>query len=209
MECNRHHRLILAAASAAFLSFLSLGIAFAQDAPAQEAAPTVKDQAEPTDIDRILQDEQLRIGLQESFQRKIKLRQPDVDLTRLGTMFFTVWQHALLQEAKARFLTRAPDASELASQGDESGQAIKGPREIRLGGISYSGPRSWTVWLNGGRITPDAIPREVIDIKVAGDFIELKWFDAYTNLIFPVRLRPHQRFNLDNRIFLPGEGLPQ
>lgn len=176
----------------------------------QTGATSKEQQSAPTDIDRILQDEQLRIGLQEAFQRKSKLRQPDVDITRITTMFFTRWQHALLQEAKARFTTRAPDQGEVSvSETGDPDKRIKGPREIRLGGISYVGPSDWTVWLNGERITPNAIPKEVIDIKVAGEFIELKWFDSYLDLIFPVRLRPHQRFNLDSRIFLPGEGAPQ
>ena len=208
MGCSPFSKLALIFVAAVLLS-LPFSDVKAQEDFVQEDVPAVKEQEGQTDIDKILQDEQLRIGLQEAYQRKIKLRQPDVDPARLGTMFFTIWQHALLQEAKARFMTRAPDASELALQGDESGRTIRGPREIRLGGIAYAGPTDWTVWLNGERITPDAIPREVIDIKVAGDFIELKWFDAFTDLIFPVRLRPHQRFNLDSRIFLPGEGLPQ
>jgi hypothetical protein len=32
----------------------------------------------------------------------------------------------------------------------------------------------------------------------------MKWFDEYTNQVFPIRLRPHQRFNIDARMFLPG-----
>lgn len=209
MACNLSGRAAVSLALALFL-LLPAGAGQAQDSAVSQAEVSTEQSPVPTDIDRILQDEQLRIGLQEAFQRKSKLRQPDVDIARIGTMFFTRWQHALLQEAKARFTTRAPDQGEVsASEGGESGQQIKGPREIRLGGISYTGPSDWTIWLNGERITPNAIPKEVIDINVAGDFIELKWFDKYSDLIFPVRLRPHQRFNLDSRIFLPGEGAPQ
>jgi len=210
MACKLLHSLLTGAALC--------GIAFAavpshaQDngtapAPAVEApvTPGAEQPAAPlSDIDRILQDEQLRIGLQESFQRKSKLRAPDVDPAQLNTLLFTLWQHELLQEAKARFKTRPPDASELAADG--TGTRPQGPREISLGGISFRNPQNWTVWLNKVRITPDAIPKEVMDISVAKDYIELKWFDSSTNLIFPVRLRAHQRFNLDNRIFLPGEG---
>ena len=214
MGCSLFPRLALLCA---LTVWLSAAPARAQESPVVPAgADTVQEgvpatgQAAPTDIEKILQDEQLRIGIEEAFQRKIKLRQADVDPARLQTMFFTIWQHALLQEAKARFMTRTPDASEIANDGQQSSeQAVRGVREVRLGGIAYAGPLDWTVWLNGKRITPAAIPKEVIDIKVAGDFIELKWYDAFTDLIFPVRLRPHQRFNLDSRIFLPGEGAPQ
>jgi hypothetical protein len=170
-------------------------------APETPAAPS----AEISDIDRILQDEQLRIGLQESFQRKSKLRAPDVDPSQLTTLLFTLWQHELLLEAKALFDGRPVGEGESLA-GNGNGEKPKGLREINLGGISYRSPESWTVWLNSVRITPNAIPKEVMDISVTQNYIELKWFDAYTNLIFPIRLRAHQRFNLDNRIFLPGEG---
>lgn len=126
---------------------------------------------------------------------------------KIGTLFFTLWQHSLLQDAKRLFVTRRPTEPEIAKAGDDPAnlQPIdKGIREISVGGILYRGDKEWVVWLNGMRLVPDAIPKEVIDIKVAKTYIDLKWFDAYTNLIFPVRLRPHQRFNLDSRIFLPG-----
>jgi hypothetical protein len=45
-----------------------------------------------------------------------------------------------------------------------------------------------------------------MDIKVSRAYIDLKWFDGYTNKIYPIRLRPQERFNLDSRIFLPGTG---
>jgi hypothetical protein len=119
----------------------------------------------------------------------------------LSTLFFTKWQHALLQEAREGYTTRPPDST------DASGSVVKGPREISLGGIVYSNKDKWVVWLNKQRVTPDALPREVMDLQVSTDFVELKWYDAYTNQIFPVRLRAHQRFNIDSRIFLPGAGI--
>jgi hypothetical protein len=77
-------------------------------------------------------------------------------------------------------------------------------REITLGGIVYVDGDDWTIWLNGKRVNPKAIPKEVIDLKVYKEYVEMKWFDDYTNQIFPLRMRTHQRFNLDARIFLPG-----
>ncbi len=120
----------------------------------------------------------------------------------LTSLFFTAWQHELLQEAKMGFRTGRP-----GSGADGSAVAADpGNREISLGGIAYSSDKRWTVWLNGVRITPGALPRAIIDIKVNRAYIDLKWFDAYTNRIYPVRLRPQERFNLDSRIFLPGTG---
>jgi hypothetical protein len=128
---------------------------------------------------------------------------PSTHPDELKTLFFTAWQYALLNEAKQQFNTRPPSASEMQN---DNGQKQSGPRELALGGISYRNAKDWTVWLNSQRIKPDAIPKEILDIRVSADHVDLKWFDNATNLIFPVRLRPHQRFNLDDRIFLPGTG---
>jgi hypothetical protein len=127
----------------------------------------------------------------------------------MHTLFFTLWQHSLLQEAKQRLNTRAPEPGEIAKENSGKPAGPAGPREISLGGIVYVKANDWTVWLNGTRITPKAIPKEVIDIRVHPHSIDLKWFDARTNVIYPIRLRTHQRFNLDSRIFLPGTGAEQ
>jgi hypothetical protein len=141
-------------------------------------------------------------SLDRALKAHIATAPPSVNPEDLKTLLFTAWQYALLLEAKTYNATRPPSASEL----NGNGQTPTGPREISLGGISFITAKSWTVWLNSQRIKPDAIPKEIMDIKVSEDHVDLKWFDASTNLIFPIRLRPHQRFNLDDRIFLPGTG---
>lgn len=120
----------------------------------------------------------------------------------MPTLFFTKWQHALLVETRAGARTRPVSESEL----DDDGQVVKGPREIGLSGIVFTNSDKWVIWLNNQRVAPDAIPEEVMDLNVYANYIELEWFDSYTNQIYPIRLRPHQRFNLDSRIFLPGSG---
>lgn len=123
------------------------------------------------------------------------------------SLIFTPSQYALLREARIGFNTRAPTLQELAKAGDPNDPNYRPPvalRDIRLGGIAYNTPDDWTIWLNSNRVTPDALPSEAIDLRVYRDFIELKWFDAVTNQVYPVRLRMNQRFNLDTRIFLPG-----
>jgi hypothetical protein len=175
------------------------GVAGGKAAPGA-AAPdaAVKESTDP------LQDSMLNVGIEESFSRKTALRKPAVTPEQVKSLFYTVWQHALLQEAKRGFLSRPPTAGELTSKKDASKPTVKGIREISLGGIAYIAPKQWTIWLNDQRVQPDAIPKQIIDIKVSDDHVDLKWFDEYTNLIYPIRIRPHQRFNLDTRIFLPG-----
>lgn len=141
-------------------------------------------------------------ALDQSLKSHLAVAPSSVRPDELRSLFFTTWQYALLQEAKETIRTRPPGPGEGAS----GEQRPAGPREISLGGISYLNKDSWTVWLNSQRVKPDAIPKEIFDIKVSEDHIDIKWYDTSTNLIYPIRLRPHQRFNLDNRIFLPGTG---
>ncbi len=143
----------------------------------------------------------------EAMIRRILIVKPLVDPSQIPSLFFTSWEQNLIEEARKGLVARPPTQSEVdRSQRElESGERPPmGPRELALGGIVYLSSGDWTVWLNGEKITPDAIPSEILDIRVYKNYIKLKWFDAYTNQIFPIKLRTHQRFNIDTRIFLPG-----
>lgn len=123
------------------------------------------------------------------------------------SLFFTDNQYSLLQEARQGLLARIPDEGESmeGELGPEEQEAPQpGLRELTLAGIVFIAENEWTIWLNGQRVTPSAIPKEVLDLKVNKGYVDIKWFDEFTNRIYPIRLRPHQRFNLDSKIFLPG-----
>lgn len=159
-------------------------------------------------------------GFQEMLSRKGGVKSPTVDSikrtmaetegkpfspAKIRSLFFTHWQHEALMDAKrSRGNVRPPTQSELNALGTP-GETVKPEnRDIALNGIVFVNDADWTIWINGMRVTPSAIPREVIDLRVFKEYIEVKWLDDYTNQIFPIRLRTHQRFNLDARIFLPG-----
>ncbi len=129
-----------------------------------------------------------------------------IDTNKIPSLFFTYWQHQSIRDSKSvRGVVRPPTEEELAAI--ERGDDLKpdpSERYLALSGIVFTNDDDWTIWFNGKRVTPDAVPSEVLDLKVHKDFIELKWFDDYTNQVFPIRLRSHQRFNMDQRIFLPG-----
>lgn len=123
----------------------------------------------------------------------------------MPSMFYTYWEHQALQDAKrTRGSVRPPTKAELEAGAEQGMKPPPEEREITLGGIVYASGQEWTIWLNGQRVTPKAVPSEALDLRVFKEYIEIKWFDSYTNQIFPLRLRPHQRFNMDSRIFLPG-----
>ena len=134
-------------------------------------------------------------------QKKREVKPEDIT-----SLFFTYWQYQSIQDSKSvRGVIRPPTEAELAAI--ERGDDIKpkaSERYLSLAGIVYTNEDDWTIWFNSKRITPDAVPPEVLDLKVHEEYIELKWFDDYTNQVFPIRLRAHQRFHMDQRIFLPG-----
>jgi negative regulator of replication initiation len=127
-------------------------------------------------------------------------------IDRMPSLFFTYWQHQSIIDAKnSHGRVRPPTEAELkALEEEEQLELDPSRRYVSLGGIVYKADDDWTIWLNGNRVTPNAVPKQVIDLRVYKDYIEVKWLDEYTNSIFPLRLRAHQRFNMDMRIFLPG-----
>lgn len=148
--------------------------------------------------------EQERDTMQEMLER-LKFRAPTVQLNQIPSLFFTSDEAALIASVRSGVIARPPTEREL-NEGDREEEVRPEPgiRELSLGGIVYKSSSDWTIWMNGQKITPDRIPPQVLDIRVRKDHIKLKWFDPYTNQIFPIKLKPHQRFNVDTRIFLPG-----
>lgn len=151
--------------------------AFAQDAEMNYDAETVQDSTNVNDVP----------------ERQVKSK--NIDPNSIPSLFFTPGTLALIRDARFGLVASLPG---------EGSNLPTGPREIGLQGIVYNGVDEWTIWLNDQRVTPRAIPPEVIDLRVTEKYIDLKWFDASTNAIYPIRLRPHQRFNLDAKLFLPG-----
>lgn len=101
-----------------------------------------------------------------------------------------------------------PDSGQLLP-GAEGVQDVEplpppGERELRLSSLVYVDNKNWAVWLNETEIRPGQIPENASNMEVTRHYVDIEWHDPYTNQIFPVRLRPNQRFNLDMRVFLPG-----
>ena len=135
-----------------------------------------------------------------------------VDLNEIPSLFFTKWEHDLLIEARLGATTRPvtdgenPEDTAILALPDDPGNLAGVPTEVELGGILYVSPSDWVIWLNGARVTPKAIPSVIMDIKVFKDHIDMEWLDRHTNQIYPIRLRAHQKFNLQSRMFLPAGG---
>jgi len=146
---------------------------------------------------------------------ELKFRKQTINPNSIPSILFTKWEYGAINEAIESIgqliAVRAPSEEEI-----EESEKVVVPRyepkvrpppqerDISLSGIVYRDKKDWTFWLNGKRVTPDALPKEIVDIRVYKEYIEMKWYDDYSQNIYPIKLRPHQRFNLDTRIFLPG-----
>lgn len=166
--------------------------AAATPAPASPApiAPIVPASANP---DNILTPQ---TAMEKSLSAQLQYLNPQVNVNNMRSLFLTDWEHDLVNDARLGLNT---NESAPIIGGDDTGI-----REISVGGIVYRSSKDWAVWLNKALVTPKAIPAEIMDIKVYKEYIEIEWFDRSKNLIYPIRLRAHQRFNLDTRMFLPG-----
>ncbi len=162
-------------------------------------------------IDLIGEDEKFYTASGEVLIRKIDIaadlpwRRPSVNPDSVTSLFFTAWTRQLIREVRqGGIFALEPEPSELRKDAAVPKTWPKPQGMLALSGISYHSNDNWTIWLNGKRITPNALPKEVLDLKVRRNYIDVKWFDSRSNTVFPVRLRPHQRFDLSSRMFLPG-----
>lgn len=174
---------------------------------AQEGAQEIGQQE--AEVPQAPEAAQLASPAQEDLSAASEAGVPFFDAEAYQSLVFTHWEHVAINDArKSVGMVRPPTEAELTrdlkTREDEKVKPPPEKRYVTLSGIVYKAPEDWTIWLNEQRVTPEALPKEVLDLKVFKSYIEVKWFDEYTNQIFPIRLRPHQRFHVDTRIFLPG-----
>lgn len=194
-----------------FLTLLAVVSGVGFNVYAQSAESGIDTSAEGASAQQQAQDLEEEQNLSGTVRESFSATKPVFRPNEFNSLFFTAWEvqnidrmRRIANENKGK--TRAVTNIDAGQDFDPINKVKPPPekREIRLAGILYNGPESWTIWLNEKRVTPDALPQEVIDLRVYKEYIEFKWIDDYTNRIYPVRLRPHQRFNMDTRIFLPG-----
>lgn len=184
--------------------FLGSGAVFTAVSAAQETAPAAQSELnEGEELIAALPDPSVpapgMTRIEREINEKLAYLQPNIDVNTMPSLFMSLWEHDLVLDARKGLITRDPISDDGIAASTEAG-----PRDVSLGGIVYLSRKEWTVWINSMRVSPSAIPEQVMDLRVFKDYIELEWFDESTNQIFPIRLRPHQRFNLDTRMFLPG-----
>jgi len=125
------------------------------------------------------------------------------------SLLFTPEEVTVIQRAMAGFNAALPgtedgEDGEDGEDEDEEGVDPRAHRKIKLSGISYISPEVWTVWINEMRILPGYLPPEIVSINVKKDRVLLEWYDRVTDTIITLTLRPHQVYDMDTGIILPG-----
>lgn len=115
-------------------------------------------------------------------------------------------QSFLFTQAELLALRRASQGSVIgpAILNADKAAAIPQRRVIALSGVYQRAPGEWVVWINGKKMTPKDLLPEVMDIRVEGDRVHLKWFDIGLNNVISITLRPHQTYDIVTGVLLPG-----
>jgi hypothetical protein len=140
---------------------------------------------------------------------------PKIDVRNLAPMFWTPQEIQIIEQIKKGIVPIEPideqsilDNSEgdsnVSNANQEADMLYYAPRQITLNGVVYKSKDDWVIWLNGLRITPKSEFDPLKSISVAEGNVQLKWYDALTDQIFPIKLKPHQKFDFDIKAFLPG-----
>jgi len=186
---------------ALFLTTTMSPMTFAQEATAESQTPPQAPLAPPSKAQPLEKQEVLAEESKTKANKNVSF-----NFKEFPSLLFTYGEQEAVDNARrSDGMKSLPTQAELdGSDGTLDGMPPPEARFINLSGISYKSPRRWTIWLNKQRVTPKNIPPEILDLKVFKNYVEIQWFDEYTNQIFPIRLRAQERFNMDTKTFLPG-----
>lgn len=121
-----------------------------------------------------------------------------------ASLFFTPLEIDIIRNATQGVVSVLPPEPDEKGEGVEGVPVIPERRLIRLSGLVYQNPQKWTVWINGYRVTPDNLLPEIQGIRVEEKKVYLLWTDERKNQIISITLHPHQTYDIDSGILLPG-----
>lgn len=111
--------------------------------------------------------------------------------TPLTSLLFNDHEIELINEA----LAGGPEEEQSAAPA--APRVVKqpvGPTLLHLSAIVYFSPSSWTIWLNGERVTPDRWPKHIEALAVERDSIQVKLRIGDDRLPLSVQLWPNQTY---------------
>lgn len=121
--------------------------------------------------------------------------------TPLTSLLFTDHEIELINEA----LAGGPEEEQSAAPAAR--RVVKqpvGPTLLHLSAIVYFSPSSWTIWLNGERVTPDRWPKHIEALAVERDSIQVKLRVGGDRLPLSVQLWPNQTYIVSTENVVEG-----
>ena len=121
--------------------------------------------------------------------------------TPLTSLLFTDHEIELINEA----LAGGPEEEQSAAPA--APRVVKqpvGPTLLHLSAIVYFSPSSWTIWLNGERVTPDRWPKHIEALAVERDSIQVKLRIGDDRLPLSVQLWPNQTYIVSTENVVEG-----
>lgn len=121
--------------------------------------------------------------------------------TPLTSLLFTDHEIELINEA----LAGGPEEEQSAAPA--APRVVKqpvGPTLLHLSAIVYFSPSSWTIWLNGERVTPDRWPKHIEALAVERDSIQVKLRIGGDRLPLSVQLWPNQTYIVSTENVVEG-----
>lgn len=106
------------------------------------------------------------------------------------SVLFTPAEVTVLREAAA-----GRSSSSAVLEADKV-ELIPIDRKIKLSGIYYKDDNNWIVWMNGYKMHPHYLLKEIHKIEVKQDEVYLEWFDIGLNDIIKIKMRPHQIYDI-------------
>ncbi len=123
--------------------------------------------------------------------------------TPLTSLLFTDHEIELINEA----LVGGPEEEQSAAPAAPRIVKLKqpvGPALLHLSAIVYFSPSSWTIWLNGERVTPDRWPKHIEALAVERDSIQVKLRIGSDRLPLSVQLWPNQTYIVSTENVVEG-----
>lgn len=128
--------------------------------------------------------------------------------TPLTSLLFTDHEIELINEALAGGPEEEQPAAPAAPAAPRVVKRPVGPTLLHLSAIVYFSPSSWTIWLNGERVTPDRWPKHIEALAVERDSIQVKLRTGGDRLPLSVQLWPNQTYIVPTENVVEGAPRP-
>jgi hypothetical protein len=127
----------------------------------------------------------------------------DVHAPFRQSFFFTAKDMLDIQKALERQVAVGGNGGSLGNP-NAAAAPIPAVRRIALSGVIYKAADDWLIWINGQKVTPKVLLKEIVDIKVERDAVHLKWYDIGADKVLNITMSPNETYDIMTGVLLPG-----